>query len=67
MKLETGGVRIEEFVELKPKVFSFLIDDNREHKKEKDVTGNVVENITHIEYNDVFLNNKCLTHSMNRI
>ena len=28
---------------------------------------NVVERIGHGEYQDVFLNRKCLTHSMNRI
>ena len=32
MKNETGGVTIEEFVGLKPKIYSFLIDNN-EHKK----------------------------------
>ena len=31
MKDETGGVAIEEFVGLKPKMYSFLID-NGEHK-----------------------------------
>ena len=32
MKDETGGVAIEEFVGLKPKMYSFLVD-NSEHKK----------------------------------
>ena len=35
MKEEAGGVTIEEFVELKPKMYSFLVDDNSEHKKPK--------------------------------
>ena len=35
IKGETGGVAIEEFVGLKPKMYSFLVDDNREHKKQK--------------------------------
>ena len=35
MKEEAGGVTIEEFVELKPKMYSFLVDDNSEHKKAK--------------------------------
>ena len=35
MKDETGGVVIEEFVELKPKMYSFLVDDNSELKKSK--------------------------------
>ena len=34
MKDETGGVAIEEFVGLKPKMYSFLVD-NSEHKKPK--------------------------------
>ena len=33
MKDEIGGVAIEEFVGLKPKMYSFLID-NSEHKKQ---------------------------------
>ena len=34
MKHETGGVEIEEFVGLKPKMYSFLVD-NYEHKRLK--------------------------------
>ena len=67
MKDETGGVAIEEFLGLKPKMYSFLLDDNSEHKKAKEVNKNVVEKILHSEYKDVFWNNKCLRHSMNRI
>ena len=35
MKDKTGGLAIEVFVGLKPKMYSFLIDDNIEHKKAK--------------------------------
>ena len=35
MKDETACVAIEEFVGLKPKMFSFLIDDSSEQKKPK--------------------------------
>ena len=35
MKNKTGGLAIEEFVGLKPKMYSFLVDDNIEHKKAK--------------------------------
>ena len=66
MKDETAGVAIEEFVGLKPKMYSSLVDDNSEHKKAKGVNKNVVATISHIEYN-VLLNNKCLRHLMNRI
>ena len=34
MKDETGGAAIEEFVGLKPKMYSFLVD-NSEHEKSK--------------------------------
>ena len=56
MKLETGGVTIEEFVGLKPKIYSVLINQK-----------NVVATISHNEYKDVLLNDKCLRHSMKRI
>ena len=36
MKDEIGGVAIEEFVGLKSKIYSFLVE-NSEHKKAKDV------------------------------
>ena len=32
MKDETAGVAIEEIVGLKPKIYSYLVDDNSEHK-----------------------------------
>ena len=62
MKDESTDVAIEKFVGLKPKVYSFLVDDNSEHKKAKGMNRNVVAAITHIEYKDVLLNNKCLRH-----
>ena len=66
MKDETGGVAIEEFVALKSKMYSFLVDNN-EHKKAKGGNKNVVATIRHNEYKDVLLNKKCIRHSMNRI
>ena len=41
IKDETGGVAIEEFVGLKPKMYFSLVDNSSEHKKAKGV--NVVE------------------------
>ena len=35
MKDEPGGVGIEEFVELKPKMYSFLVNDSSEQKKQR--------------------------------
>ena len=58
MKDKTGGVAIKEFVGLKPKMYSFLVDNN-EHKKAKVVNRNVVATITHHEYKDVLWNKKC--------
>ena len=66
LKDETGGVAIEEFIGLKPKIYSLLVD-NSEHKKAKGVNKNVVAAINHNEYKDVLLNNNCIRHSMNRI
>ena len=46
MKDEIGGVVIEEFVGLKSKMYSVLVDDS-EHKKAKGVNKNVVVTIRH--------------------
>ena len=35
MNDETAGVAIEEFVRLKPKMYSYLVNDNSKHKKSK--------------------------------
>lgn len=67
MKDKTGGIANEEIVELKPKIYSFLIDNVVSIKKAKGVNKSVVARINHSEYNDVLLNNKSLSHSMNRI
>ena len=66
MKDETGGVAIKEFAGLKPKMYSFLVDNNN-HKKVKGVNKNVVQTIPHNEYKGILLNKKCLRHSMKRI
>ena len=66
MKDETGGVATEEFGGLKPKMYLFLVGDNSEHKKTKDVNKNVVATISHNEYKDHLLNNKRIRRSKNR-
>ena len=48
MKDETGGVAIEEFFGLKPKIYSLLVDDNSEHKKTKGMNKDVVATISHM-------------------
>ena len=49
LKDERGGVVIEEFVELQPKMYSFLVDGH---------SWNVVATISYNEYKDLLLNNK---------
>ena len=63
MKDKTRGIAIGEFVGLKPKMYSFLVDNNK-HKKAKGVNKNVLAKISH---NEIFMNNKFLRHSLNRI
>ena len=52
---------------LKPKMYSYLVNDNSEHKKAKDVNKNVVATISHNEYKDFLWNRKYLRLSVNRI
>ena len=44
MKDETAGVASKEFVGLKPKMYSFLVD-NSEHEKAKGMNRNIVTTI----------------------
>ena len=56
---------MNEFVELKVKMYLLFEDDNSEHKKATKVNKNVVVTISHKEYRDVLLNKKCLKYSIN--
>ena len=67
LKNKTAGIAIKNFFWLKPKIFSYLLDDNCEHKRAKCVYKNVVLTIRHSEYKDVLLNKKYLRHLMNGI
>ena len=49
MEDQTEGVEIEEFVGLRPKIYSFLVD-NSEHKKAKGLNKNVVVTKSHNEH-----------------
>ena len=55
MKDEVVGVAIKELVVLKPKMYSFLVDDSSEHKKARGVNRNVVATISNDEHKDVLL------------
>ena len=46
---------IKEFIELKPNMYSILVD-NSEHKKAKGMNRNVVATVSHNEYKNVLLN-----------
>ena len=67
MKEETTGFSIGGFVELKPKMYSYLADDSSEYKKAKGLNKNVVATVSYNEYKDVLLKKRCLRLSMNRI
>ena len=64
MKDETVGAAIKEFVELKPKIYSFFRHDSSEHKKAKGKNRNAVTTISYNEYKDVLSNKKCLRNLM---
>ena len=59
MKLETSAIKL--------KVYSFLVDDSRQHKKAKDVNKNAAARVNLSKYKDILLNSKCLKHSINII
>ena len=49
MKYETDNVAIKKFVRLKPKIYSFLVEDSSEHEKPKGMNKNIVAAISHDE------------------
>ena len=55
------------WIGLKPKIYSFIVDGSSDYKKAKGANKYVVATVSHNEYKDVLLNNKCLRHSMNKI
>ena len=67
MKDGTTVTAIKEFFGLIQKMFLYLADNNSEYKKAKGVIKKFVLTISHNEYKNVFMNKKCLRHSMNRI
>ena len=46
---ETAGFAIEEFVGLKPKMYSYLVNDNSDHKSAKSVDRSIVVIMSHNE------------------
>ena len=45
MKDETAGVAMEQFVGSKANMYSYLVDDNSEHKKARGINKNFVATI----------------------
>ena len=66
LKDEVKGKIISEFVGLKLKIYSLVIVNNEEIKKEKGVNKNVIKMIRHEEYVYVFFN-KNLISTSNRL
>ena len=62
---ETKGIAIEKKI-VGLKMYSFIVEDNSEHKKSK-INKNIFPKRILSEYKDVLLNDKCLRHSINRI
>ena len=78
MKDETRGAAIGNFLRLKPKMYSFLVDNSEHkkakgvnrnavattsHKEAKGVNRNAVATTSHNEYKEVLLvNSKCIRH-----
>jgi len=59
MKDETGGVPITEFCALKPKMYAFAREDDKEHKTAKGVRKNIIRNQLKLEnYKDALFNEK---------
>ena len=54
-KGEMVGVAIEEFIGIKPKIYSIFVRNSSKYKKVKGVNKNVVAIIYHKEYKDAFL------------
>ena len=67
IKYETACVAIKEFVGWKPQLYSYLVDENIEHLKAKDLNKNIAVTTSHEKWKYVFFNRKCLGLSMNRI
>ena len=62
MKDETGGAALTNLLDWSQKMYSLLVDNNKEDKKAKGTNRNVVATISHNEYKILLLNNKFLRH-----
>ena len=60
MKDQKRGITIKEFVRLKPKIYSFLVDNNNGPDKANDVNKISVARISHSKYKVYLLNMRYL-------
>ena len=64
-KDEAAGIPITEFVGLKSKMYSYIKDNGDGDKTAKGIKRNVIRNdIRHVNYNDVLMNNTQMRHKM---
>ena len=67
LKDELGGKIMKEFVALRPKTYSYLLDEDSEHKKAKGTKKCVIQRrLKFIDYKDCLLNNKIILKSQQR-
>ena len=67
MKNELGGKIMAEFVALRPKTYSYLMDDDNEAKKAKGTKKCVIKKILKSnDYKDCLLNNEIILKSQRR-
>ena len=67
MKDELGGKIVTEFVGLRPKTYSYLIDDDSEYKKAKGTKKCVIKQILKFnDYTNCLLNNEIVLKSQQR-
>ena len=67
-KDEAAGIPIFGFVGLKPKMYSYITDNNKCVKTAKGIKKNVINNnITYDDYKDTLFNNKEMYHKMKTI
>ena len=64
MKDELGGKIMTEFVALRPKTYSYLMDDDSDAKKAKETKKCVIKRmLKFLDYKDCFLNNEIILKS----
>ena len=67
MKDEVRGKIINEFAGFKSDMYSLVMQNDKEIKKAKGVSKNIVDNIRHEEYVDVLFGRSVMRYSMKRI